>query len=141
MKVLTSQDSTIMNHSSILPCKKKTAESNRLNEELKYDVTYAELKLLWFLRFANSYNLLSLWVTAAQWLERRTGERWVMRSNPTGTASKLGQVHLPHIACVFQMSSLLSGVYAREVKVPTQGVKCRGLLNSEINHYCVSPKN
>ena len=32
-------------------------------------------------------------------------------------SSKLGQVRLPHIACVFRMRSLLSGAYTRGSKI------------------------
>ncbi len=46
-------------------------------------------------------SLMRLWVTVAQWLGHTTDDRKVVDSNPSSAASKLGQVRLPHIACVF----------------------------------------
>ena len=44
------------------------------------------------------------WDAVAQWLdlERVTVDREVVCSDPAGAASKIGQVRLPHIACVFR---------------------------------------
>ena len=73
-------------------------------------------------------------------------DREVVGSNPSGSASKLGQVHC---LCLFDETLLLSrwsvpsGVYARGSKISnTRGYICNLSLtpNSEIHHFCVSPR-
>ena len=69
-----------------------------------------------------SYKLM--WGAVGQWLEHATGDREVTGTNHSDADSKLWQVRLTHIACVFRMRrsaisrwSLLSGVYARGSKI------------------------
>ena len=85
--------------------------------------------------------------TVAQWLERRTGDRGVLGSNPGTATSELWQYRLPHFANCLSENTLkaigpvLSGVCARGSKISQTGgkcVTCRGLHNSEMNHSCVN---
>ena len=53
--------------------------------------------------FRGRFNLEIYPLSAvAQWIERATDNRVVARSNPTETAWKLWQFHLPHFASVFR---------------------------------------
>ena len=50
------------------------------------------------LDFAGSAELFKFMLTVAGWLESVTDDRVVADSNPSGAASKLWQVRLPHVA-------------------------------------------
>ena len=66
----------------------------------------------------------------AQWLERRTGDRGVLGSNPGGAASEFGDSVYPTLPVSFggdtksSVPGLLSGVYSRGRKIPHTGGKC-----------------
>ena len=64
-------------------------------------------------------------------VERRTGDRKVLCSNPGGTTSELRQFNLPlcqlMCSCISETISLLSGVYARGSKTSHTGGMCRRL--------------
>ena len=78
-----------------------------------------------------------MWGTVAQWLERANDDRVVAGSNPSGAASKLGQVRILHIACVFRMrnKNLAVGPFylvsmPGEVKYITRGINMKIVVDS-----------
>ena len=86
-------------------------------------------------------NLCANRLNVAQWLERRTGDRGLLGSNPADSTSLrnfdnyvYSTLPVSFVGDTESCRPLLSGVYARGRKGPPTHGKC----NSEINHSCIT---